>query len=112
MYTFNLSNVINAIITISLYFTVASLGSFTRDLYNSVTKKDEKIRIKRILVGSIFTTFIMIGLEGYILEHYSINILIFIGYIFGGVGFDLFGKWVDIDKIEHVVFDWFIDRLL
>lgn len=107
MYTFDTSNIINTIISISLYFTVASLGSFTKDLYNSITKKDEKIRVNRILVGSIFATFMMIGIEGYILDHYSINTLIFIGYIFGGVGFDLFGKWVNVKYVENIIRFWF-----
>lgn len=107
MYAFDMSTVINTIINVSLYFMVASLGSFTKDLYNSITKKDEKIRIKRILVGSIFTTFIMIGIEGYILEHYSINTLVFIGFIFGGVGFELFGKWVNVEVVQKLIVNFF-----
>lgn len=108
MYTFNISNIINIVISISLYFTIACLGSFTKDLYDSITKRDERIQIKRILVGSIFATFIMLWLEGYILEHYNINSLIFLGYMTGGVGFELFGKWVNINTVEQLIKDKFL----
>lgn len=110
MYTFDMSNIINIVISISLYFTIACLGSFTKDLYNSITKRDEKIQIKRILVGGIFATFIMLWLEGYILEHYGINSLVFLGYMIGGVGFELFGKWVNVNTIEGVLKDKFFKQ--
>ena len=82
---------------------ISALGAFTKDMYNSITKKDEVIRIKRILVGSIFATFVLLGIEDAILKKHTINVVIFISFIMGGIGFELFGKWVTVDIIEKII---------
>lgn len=103
MYTLDYNTFINLLLNISLYFMISTLGAFVKDLYNSIVKKDEVIRIKRILVGSIFATFVLIGIEDFILKKYTINVVLFIAFILGGVGFELFGKWVTVDIIEKII---------
>ena len=103
MYTLDYSAFINLLLNISLYFMIATLGAFIKDLYNSIVKKDEVIRVKRILVGSVFATFVLIGIEDFILKKYTINTIMFIAFVLGGVGFELFGKWVTVDIIEKIL---------
>lgn len=103
MYNLDYNTLINLIINICFYFMVSSLGAFIKDMYNSITKKDEVIRVKRILVGSVFSTFVLLAIEDLILSKQSINIVIFISFILGGVGFELFGKWVTVDTVERII---------
>lgn len=103
MYTLDYNGLVNLFLNVCLYFMVATLGAFIKDVYNSITKKDEVIRVKRILVGSIFATFVLLAIEDYILSKQTINIVMFISFIMGGVGFELFGKWVNIDNVERYV---------
>lgn len=103
MYTLDYSGLINLVLNVCLYFMVATLGAFIKDVYNSITKKDEVIRVKRILVGSIFATFVLLAIEEYILSKQTINIVIFISFIMGGIGFELFGKWVNLDIVERYI---------
>ena len=103
MYSLDYDTIMNLIINICFYFMVATLGAFIKDMYDSITKKDEVIRVKRILVGSIFATFILLAIEDPILSKQSINIVIFIAFLLGGIGFDLFGKWVTVDTIEKII---------
>ena len=101
MYTLDYNTLINLIIDICLYFMIATLGAFIRDLYETITKKDEVVRVQRILVGSVFATFVLLGLEDTLLKSYSINMVMSISFIMGGIGFELFGKWVNVDKLEE-----------
>ncbi len=103
MYTLDYINLSNLVLNICVYFMISALGAFTKDMYNSITKKDEVIRIKRILVGSIFATFVLLGIEDAILKKHTINVVIFISFIMGGIGFELFGKWVTVDIIEKII---------
>ncbi|WP_304576585.1 hypothetical protein [Romboutsia ilealis] len=103
MYTLDYNDLINLVLNVCLYFMVATLGAFIKDVYNSITKKDEVIRVKRILVGSIFATFVLLAIEDYILSKQTINIVIFISFIMGGIGFELFGKWVNLDIVERYI---------
>ena len=103
MYNLEYNTLINLIINICFYFMVATLGAFIKDMYDSITKKDEVIRVKRILVGSVFATFVLLAIEDLILSKQSINIVIFISFIMGGVGFELFGKWVNLDIVDRYI---------
>lgn len=103
MYTFDFSTLVTIMINLTLYFMVATIGAFTKDMYNSITKKDEVIRIKRILVGGIFATFILVGIEEIILKKQTLNVVLFISFVMGGVGFELFGKWVNVATIENFI---------
>lgn len=103
MYNLDYNTLINLIINICFYFMVATLGAFIKDMYDSITKKDEVIRVKRILVGSVFATFVLLAIEDLILSKQSINIVIFISFIMGGVGFELFGKWVNLYIVERYI---------
>ena len=103
MYTLDIKLILDLLLSISLYFAVSTLGAFTKDMYNSLVKKDEVIRIKRIMVGSIFSTILLIGLEDVLLKGKSINVILVIAFILGGVGFELFGKWVTTENVERII---------
>lgn len=103
MTSLNYNNIVDVIISISLYFIFALLGAFIKDLYDSITKDNETIKIKRILIGSIFAAFLVFGFEKQLMEKWGLNFTVFLSFLSGVLGFELFGKWITMDLIEK----WF-----
>lgn len=77
--------------TFIFYFTLGGLGAFTKDLYDNFVNGKVKIELPRIFIAAISTSFICIGGQDYLSEYLSLNAIIFLGFLCGVVGFELFG---------------------
>lgn len=82
------------------YFAVGTLGAFTKDLYETMTKRIEKIRLGEVLVGGVITTIICYGLADSLFKDYSVNTMFLITFIIGVLGFEIFGNMTNIAKIR------------
>lgn len=77
--------------TFVFYFTLGACGAFTKDLYDNFMNGRVEIELPRIFVAAISTAFICIGAEDYLSKYVSLNVIIFLGFLCGVVGFELFG---------------------
>lgn len=85
------------------YFVIGSFGAFIKDLYETLTKKNEKIRLGEIVVGGACATFFCYGLQDTWLKDLSINLIVLITFICGILGFEIFGNIYTIDNFKDFI---------
>lgn len=87
------------------------IGAVVKDSYNTLTKKDEKVKICRILVSSFTASIVIFALSDYIIPDLGYKITMLISFIGGSTGFELIGYittlgfWIKIlmkDKKEVI----------
>ena len=89
--------------SILFYFAVGTLGAFTKNTYETMTKQVRKIRLGEVLIGGIVTTIICIGLSDTVFKNFSLNLMAFVTFVLGGLGFEIFGNMTSIDKIRNLL---------
>ena len=99
----NLNTFLSIIVPWCLYFVLTLMGSFLKDVYNTLIKKDVKFRLSRVLIGAVSGAFIMIGLEDILLTKVGVNQIITISFIIGTVSFELFNKISKLDTVLKYV---------
>ena len=99
----NLNTFLSIIVPWCLYFVLTLMGSFLKDVYNTLIKKDVKFRLSRVLIGAVSGAFIMIGLEDILLTKVGVNQIITISFIIGTVSFALFNKLSKLDTVLKYV---------
>lgn len=95
----NLDVFLSIAIPLSLYFLITLAGSFVKDMYNSIRGIDTSFRLYRILIGSLFSAFIMVGLENWLLKFVELKVLVVIAFFVGILSFELFEKLSNIDGL-------------
>lgn len=85
------------------YFAVGTLGAFTKDLYETMVKRTEKIRLGEILVGGVVTAIICYGLADTIFKDFSLNTMFLVTFTIGVLGFEIFGNMTNIAKIRNLL---------
>lgn len=85
------------------YFIIGCFGAFLKDLYETMTKKEEKIRLGEVLIGGTCATFICFGLQDTWFKNLSLNLIVLITFICGILGFELFGNLTTIDRFKQLV---------
>lgn len=93
---------IDMALPVIFYFIVGSLGSFTKDMYETMTGKIEKIRMGEILVSGVVTTIICYGLSDTWFKDFSLNTMFIVTFIIGVLGFELFGNMTTISNIRNL----------
>lgn len=88
---------------ILFYFIFGSFGAFLKDLYETLTKKNERIRFGEVLIGGASATFICYGLQDTWLKDLSLNLIVLVTFICGILGFELFGNLTTIDKFKKFI---------
>jgi hypothetical protein len=95
----NIEVFLSVAIPLSLYFLITLAGSFVKDMYNSIRAIDTSFRLYRILIGSAFSAFIMVGLENWLLKYMGLKEIVVIAFFVGLLSFELFEKLSNIDGI-------------
>jgi hypothetical protein len=85
------------------YFIIGSFGAFLKDLYETMTKKNEKIRLGEVLIGGACSTFICFGLRDTWFKDLGLNLIVLITFICGILGFELFGNLTTMAKFKELV---------
>lgn len=82
----------------SFIFIFCLVGAIIKDSYNTLTEKDAKIKVSRILISTLVSSILLFSLSDYLLN--IMNWKLFILPCFGGgmIGFELMGK------ISHLSF--------
>lgn len=89
--------------SVLFYFAVGTLGAFTKNTYETMTKQIKKIRLGEVLIGGIVTTIICIGLSDTMFKNFSLNLMAFITFVLGGLGFEIFGNMTSIEKVRNLL---------
>ena len=95
----NIEVFLSVAIPLSLYFLITLAGSFVKDMYNSIRGIDTSFRLYRILIGSAFSAFIMVGLENWLLKYMGLKEIVVIAFFVGLLSFELFEKLSNIDGL-------------
>lgn len=96
---------ISILYSLFFYFVIGSLGAFLKDWYETLTNKNETIRLGEILIGGLCSTFICYGFQDFILQKFSVNFLVFINFLLGILGFEIFGNITNLQKLKTFLFD-------
>lgn len=86
-------------IPLSLYFLITLAGAFVKDMYNSIRGTDTSFRLYRILIGSLFSAFVMVGLENWLLRHIGLKEIVVLAFFIGILSFEVFERLSNIDGI-------------
>lgn len=101
--TITVETLTNMALPLLFYFAVGTLGAFTKDLYETMTNRIEKIRLGEILVGGVVATIICYGLEDSWLKGFSLNTMFLVTFTIGVLGFEIFGNMTNISKIRNLL---------
>ena len=99
----NLKIFLEIFIPLSLYFVITLLGASLRDMLNTMKGNDTRFRLNRILIGAIFGSFLMLGLEKWLLTKFGIEGTILIALIIGSISFELFDRFSKLDEIIKIL---------
>lgn len=86
-------------IPLSLYLIITLAGAFVKDMYNSIRGIDTSFRLYRILIGSLFSAFVMVGLENWLLKYIGLKEIVVVAFFIGILSFELFEKLSHVDGI-------------
>lgn len=95
--------IIELAISFTFYLVIGIFGAFIKDLHETLTKKNEKIRFGEVLVGGATAAFLCLGLQDSWLKDLSLNGLVIVTFIAGILGFELFGNIATIDRFRNTI---------
>lgn len=95
----NIDVFLSIAIPLSLYFLITLAGAFVKDMYNSIRGTDTSFRLYRILIGSFFSAFVMVGLENWMMKFIGLKEIVVVAFFLGILSFELFEKLSNIDGI-------------
>lgn len=95
----NIDVFLSIAIPLSLYFLITLAGAFVKDMYNSIRGTDTSFRLYRILIGSLFSAFIMVGLENWLLKYIGLKEIVVLAFFVGILSFELFEKLSNVDGL-------------
>lgn len=100
----NMPTLISGLMDYLFILIFCLIGSIVKDTYNTLTEKDEEVKISRILVSTLVSSIILFSLSDIILSKISWKIFILPCFVGGMVGFEAMGKltklafWINIIK--------------
>ena len=95
----NIEVFLSIAIPLSLYFLITLAGAFVKDMYNNIRGTDTSFRLYRILIGSFFSAFVMVGFENWLLKFIGLKEIVVLAFFIGILSFELFEKLSNIDGL-------------
>lgn len=84
----------------AVYFIIAMLGAFVKDIYDTCTGARPRIEIYRIFVATTLSTFLTFAARDYV---NSENLLPLINFVLGVIGWELFSRISTIDGLLKTI---------
>ena len=78
------------------------LGSVIKDMYNTITNKDARVNVLRILISTVVSCFIVYCCEDVLLQYVPIKVFMLICFIAGLVGFELTHKLTNLESVLKI----------
>ena len=94
----NLAIFLSIAIPLSLYFLITLAGAFVKNMYNTIRGIDTTFRLYRVLTGAMFSAFLMVGLENWLLTKMGLKEIVVIAFFLGILSFELFEKLINSSK--------------
>ena len=95
----NLTIFLSIAIPLSLYFLITLAGAFVKNMYNTIRGVDTTFRVYRVLTGAMFSAFLMVGLENWLLTKMGLKEIVVIAFFLGILSFELFEKFSNVDSL-------------
>lgn len=95
----NLAIFLSIAIPLSLYFLITLAGAFVKNMYNTIRGIDTTFRVYRVLTGAMFSAFLMVGLENWLLTKMGLKEIVVIAFFLGILSFELFEKLSNLDSL-------------
>ena len=89
----NMNGTVNALVI----FILAFFGAIFNDYYNTITDKDETVKIARVLLSSFTGTILSMALSNYVLRYIDNNVFVLISFVSGVTGFQIFEKLKNVN---------------
>ena len=86
-------------IPLSLYFLITLAGAFVKDMYNTIRGIDTTFRLYRVLTGALFSAFLMVGVENWLLTIIGLKEIVVIAFFIGLLSFELFERLSNINGV-------------
>lgn len=86
----------------AVYFIIAMLGAFVKDIYDTYSGARPRIEIYRIFVGTMLSTFLTFAARDYV---NSENLLPVVNFVLGVIGWELFVRISTIDGLVKTIRD-------
>ena len=86
-------------IPLSLYFLITLAGAFVKDMYNTLRGIDTTFRLYRVLTGALFSAFIMVGFENWLLTKIGLKEIVVLAFFIGLLSFELFERLTNINGL-------------
>lgn len=96
---YSVDDISNLVLNLLFYFIIGSFGAFVKDLYESMTKKVEQIRLGKIIVGATSSMFICMVLQE--MWQLSITTVVPLTFLLGVLGFEIFGNVTSIESLKR-----------
>lgn len=93
----------SSFIDLIFIFVCCGIGSIIKDMYNTITGKDTKVKLIRIIISTIVSCFIMFSLEDILLQYVSTKVFMLMTFISGLVGFETAGKLTSLDNVLKIL---------
>lgn len=90
----------------AFFLVVGSFGSFMRDLHESLTNKNNKIRVGEVVVGGFTSMMICLGLSDTLFAGLSVKTMFLVAFVLGVVGFEVFGKISTLRGVKNFIQDF------
>jgi hypothetical protein len=95
----NISVFLSIAIPLSLYFLITLAGAFVKDMYNTIRGIDTTFRLYRVLTGALFSAFLMVGLENWLLTKIGLKEIVVAAFFVGLLSFELFERLSNINGL-------------
>jgi hypothetical protein len=95
----NISVFLSIAIPLSLYFLITLAGAFVKDMYNTIRGIDTTFRLYRVLTGALFSAFVMVGVENWLLTKMGLKEIVVIAFFVGILSFELFERLSNINGL-------------
>lgn len=95
----NIAIFLSIAIPLSLYFLITLAGAFVKNMYNTIRGIDTTFKIYRVLTGALFSAFLMVGLENWLLTKLGLKEIVVIAFFLGILSFELFEKLSNLDSL-------------
>ena len=99
----NLSVFLSIAIPLSLYFLITLAGAFVKDMYNTIRGIDTTFRLYRVLTGALFSAFVMVGIENWLLTKIGLKEIVVIAFFVGILSFELFERLSNINGLLKTI---------
>ncbi len=91
---------LNSITQFLVVFVIALFGAVFNDFYNTMTDKDETVKIVRVLLSAFTGAILIFATSNYLTKYVDANVMPLLSFISGVTGFKIFEKFKNVDLVS------------